>query len=47
MKRVFICSRYAGDVPRNIATAERLGLDEVAAGFRALEAERAGRIPNS
>jgi len=30
-----------------IATAERLGLDEVAAGFRALEAERAGRIPNS
>jgi len=24
MKRVFICSRYTGDVPRNIATAERL-----------------------
>ena len=24
MKRVFICSRYAGDVPRNTATAERL-----------------------
>jgi len=30
-----------------IATAERLGLDEVEARFRALEAERAGRIPNS
>ena len=24
MKRIFICSRYAGDVPRNTATAERL-----------------------
>jgi hypothetical protein len=29
-----------------IATAERLGLDEVAARFRELEAERAGRMPN-
>lgn len=24
MKRVFICSRYAGDIPRNTATTERL-----------------------
>ena len=32
MKRVFICSRYAGDVPRNTATAERPCREAVARG---------------
>jgi len=32
MKRVFICSRYAGDVARNTATAERLCRQAVARG---------------
>jgi len=32
MKRVFICSRYAGDVPRNTSTAERLCRKAVARG---------------
>ena len=33
MKRVFICSRYAGDIPRNTFTAERLCQKAVTAGF--------------
>lgn len=32
MKRVFICSRYAGDVARNTATAERICRQAVARG---------------
>ena len=33
MKRVFICSRFAGDVPQNTRTAERLCRLAVERGF--------------
>ena len=37
MKRIFICSRYAGDTARNEAVAERLCRKAVEAGHRSEE----------